>query len=172
MALNIHPIFTHFPVALFTLYSVFELLRFKKITDQPYWFYIKASFVIIGTLTSYLTYITGDMLEEEFTGPLVEMHSWFAIITLIIFTILSIAYLVSWIEKTTWGPMIGATPFRKVWNVLKQIRTFIMHPAVLIVLAFLGLIAITVTGALGGALAYGPDVDPAVSFIYHLLING
>ena len=38
-------------------------------------------------------------------------------------------------------------------------------------LALLGLIAITITGGLGGAIVYGKDVDPIVSFIYKLTVK-
>ncbi len=45
-----------------------------------------------------------------------------------------------------------------------------MSPLV-IVLAIAGLVLMTVVGALGASLVYGPEIDPAVSFIYHLLIQ-
>lgn len=171
MPLNIHPIFTHFPVALLTLYSLFELIRFKKITDQPYWFYIKACFVIIGTLSGYAAYTTGELLEDAFGGQLIEVHSFFASITLAIFAVISVAYLISWVEKTDLAAKIASSRFSAIWKVLVMFRATLMRPLVSIIAAFLGLIAITVTGALGGALAYGPDVDPIVHFIYSLLIK-
>ena len=40
--MNIHPIFVHFPIALLTLYSLAELIRWRRITELAYWFYVKA----------------------------------------------------------------------------------------------------------------------------------
>lgn len=34
-----------------------------------------------------------------------------------------------------------------------------------------GLLLITLTGALGGIIAYGPDIDPVASFVYRLLFR-
>ena len=52
---------------------------------------------------------------------------------------------------------------------LDVLATFITLPFVSALASALGLVAVTITGALGGALVYGPDVDPFVSLIYRLL---
>jgi hypothetical protein len=33
------------------------------------------------------------------------------------------------------------------------------------------MILVTIVGALGGALVYGPEVDPVVSVVYHLFFT-
>ena len=38
----------------------------------------------------------------------------------------------------------------------------------MLLIALVGIVVITITGALGGAIVYGPEVDPIVSVIYHL----
>lgn len=39
------------------------------------------------------------------------------------------------------------------------------------VAALIGLWMVSITGALGGAIAYGPNIDPFVSIVYHWLIK-
>ena len=56
--MNLHPIFVHFPIALFTLYALLECARFKKLQEQTYYFYLKAFLVITGGLASSAAYIT------------------------------------------------------------------------------------------------------------------
>ena len=62
--MNLHPIFVHFPIALLTLYTLCELLRFKKIKDHPAWFYLKAVLIICGTLGAAAALLTGDGAKE------------------------------------------------------------------------------------------------------------
>ncbi len=172
--MNIHPAFTHFPVALFTLYALMELVRFKKVLAQPYWFYVKAMFVILGTLSSYATYFTGTLIESDFGSEsrVVELHSSFALGTLILFSVISLAYVVAWLGRTQLpARYLAAGVFAQLWRVASRLAAVMQHPGVSCLLALVGLAGITVTGALGGALAYGPEIDPAVSFIYHLFFR-
>ena len=45
------------------------------------------------------------------------------------------------------------------------------HRLVIVFLAFGGLLAISIIGSLGGALAYGPDNDLMTAFIYRLFVG-
>src|ERR1051326_6600291 len=119
--LNVHPIFVHFPVALLTIYCLLEFVRLRKVTSQPYWFYIKAMFVIIGSLATAAALITGDMAEDIVAGS------------------------------------------------DRALRHFIIETRLVILLAFVGLAVVTITGSLGGAVAFGPNIDPVVHFIYQML---
>jgi|SRR3989344_4725701 len=138
--MDLHPVIVHFPVALLSLYSVLEIIRFKNIQT-------KSLLVVLGTLGSYAAYITGLINKNSIVGeipPALNWHQIFATITLVIFTIISIYYL---------------TRSKKEW----------LPPFLLVILAILGLAFITLTGALGGSLVYGPDTDPFVKFIYSIL---
>lgn len=42
--LNIHPVIVHTPIGLLTLYSIIELLRFKKLQERPYLFFYQGCF--------------------------------------------------------------------------------------------------------------------------------
>ena len=59
----------------------------------------------------------------------------------------------------------------KIWNWLVAVQTLLFKPWLLFLLGLAVLIAITITGSLGGALVYGPEIDPVVSFIYHLFFK-
>lgn len=172
--MDIHPIFVHFPIALLTVYAVLELIRFEKITNQPYYFYVKGSLLIIGILTSSLALQTGEMAEDGVVRSLhdlVEMHSTFANISTWIFAVLAVAYAATWISKTEYNHKLSESFLAKIWNLLLMVTSKIMNNSfIMIILALLGLGAITITGALGGAIVYGPDVDPIVSFFYYLVM--
>lgn len=165
--MNIHPLFVHFPIGILVLYTAFEILRFGFITKRPAYFEMKAMLVIIGTITAYLTSFTGEMAEELLSTtdpakmPLVEVHSRYAGATVVIFSLLAGAYIIALCKQNHRFAFITRI-------------SFIQKPARLILkiaplLATLGLLTITITGALGAALVYGPQVEPVVTFIYTLL---
>ncbi len=168
--MNIHPILVHFPIGLLTLYAFLELFRFNMLTNKTYWFYLKASLVIIGFLSSIATFFSGDAIEDLFRGfpdqmHLVSVHSNFAFATCVLFGIISLSYLTQWIAKE------GISFNQTFWKYLVRVtHQFLQGPAV-VLLALAGLFCVTVTGALGGALVYGSDIDPVVSFIYKLFIK-
>ncbi len=173
MPLNIHPMFVHFPIAFLTVYGGLELLRFKKILSQPWWFYVKMSFVVFGFLGALLALQTGGLIEDEFErsslGPLMETHASFATATTVVFGILAGLYLLTWFklvsDSQAWLKKNG---IRQLWQLLITTHQVFYKPWFLISSAFAGLVLITITGALGGALVHGPEVDPVVSAIYHL----
>ena len=155
MDANLHPILVHFPIAFLSLYAVLEFIRFRKILALPYWFYIKALLVIVGALSTIPTILAGIAIKSGFSGDpvsvrIISFHEPFAITTSIIFGILAVGYLIAWIKGKS---------------------NFILTPAVSVILSILGLVAITVTGALGASIVYGPNLDPAVHFIYNLFIQ-
>lgn len=170
--MNIHPIFVHFPIALLTVYAIAELARFKKLIAEAYYFYVKATLVIAGTLGAFSALLTGDPAEHALTDkslrPLVETHSTFAAASTWIFTFLALVYIVLWINRSSWNEKLLAGKFSKIWIVKVKVADWILHSPFVPILALIGLVTITITGALGGAIVYGPNVDPIVSWIYHL----
>ena len=141
--MDIHPLVIHYPIAFLTTYAVFELLRFRKLLDLPYWFYIKATLVIVGELgaisTAIFAQISPNLVGES---VLSDMYKNFIIITAIIFGIISLAYL-KWPK--------------------------ILRPVVIIPLAVIGLFFIVVAGGLFGATIYGTHFDPFLAPIFKLL---
>lgn len=169
--MNIHPIFVHFPIALLTVYAIAELLRFKSLREKSYFFYVKAVLVIGGTLSAFLALNTGETaehLQDRALRPLIEIHSTFATVSTWIFVVLALAYLVGLIERSTYNLKLQQSRFAKIWNIKIRVANYILSSYISIVLACAGLIAITITGALGGAIVYGPTIDPIVNYVYHL----
>lgn len=160
--MNIHPIFVHFPLAFLSVYAFFEIVRIKQFTRAQWYLPVKKALLYIGTLTSFLTLQTGEMAEEAlgFHSNLVEAHSTWATGSVWIFAILAIAYLIPIFETKNWFSRIRFTSV-----IAKYIRLYAP------VIALIGLIAITIAGALGGAIVYGKNADPIVRIVYNLIIG-
>lgn len=175
--MNIHPIFVHFPVAFLTIYTLMEFVGFKFLTRHPAWFYIKAFLLIVGTASAYIAMQTGEIIEHQFRGgaqeKLLEMHSLWANITLFIFGVLSVFYLAAFIKRD----LSAAPGISKIIQIpgishaialCARLYDVVTGGVLILIGALAGLASITIVGALGGALAYGPNIDPVVTFIYHL----
>lgn len=163
--MNIHPIFVHFPIALLTFYALFEIFAWKKISSMSWWIYVKATLLFAGTLSGFVALNTGEGAEHIIGGSkLIETHATFATASIWLFVVLSVVYLIRFVLES--GYIIN---FPKIQHVLNGIQNYINKYSFLVpVIAFIGLVVITITGALGGAIVYGPDIDPVVSFVYHL----
>ena len=182
--MNIHPLFVHFPIALLVVYTFLEvgsllvlgilrvfrregpsvgvLLSGKSFHD------IKAFLVVMGTALAFVTLQTGEWAEHALrtttsegvrfatsSSPfrLIEMHSSFATASVAVFTILAVAYIcrLAWFRKF------------KIFNFVSEL---VLNPWIRVILALVGAVLILITGALGGAITYGPTTDPFVSMIY------
>lgn len=174
--INIHPIFVHFPIALFTIYALFEIIRIKRFEQTDTITYIKSAFLIIGSISSMLAVQTGELVGETMEdgplGRLLETHAFFAVGSSYIFGALAIVYLIWLIEKTqSFTKYTSSGVGQSIWNLLLKIKAIFWKKGILILLAIVGLFFITVTGSLGGALVYGPDVDPVVKFFYTIFVG-
>ena len=167
MVLNIHPIFVHVPIAFLTVYSLLELIRWKKIISKPFWPQLKCIILGIGFLGTLAALQTGQLAAAAYrnttTRPLVRIHSTYAAITTWYFAILLILYL----GHLTNGHFKNRQ-LRSLTTSLSRLYRILIESWFSVLIGIAGLALITVTGALGGAIVYGPDTDPIVSFIYHL----
>ncbi len=174
---NYHVLIVHFPTALLSLYAIMELFSFRCITVKPYWFYIKAIFAILGTLSAYCAIFFGGFIEGAIgiarpdMQQAIEVHSNFAVFTAIIFSILAGAYLVAWIESEYLSRETDVGIMGKIFGFFLVLKNIILNRWVSFLLAFIGLLGIVSTGALGGAIVHGPSVDPIVTYIYHLFVR-
>ena len=169
--LNIHPIFVHFPIALLTVYALFEVCRLPVLTRQQWWFPVKGILLIIGVCGGAAALLTGKAAEGAYFGTstmnLVRLHSAFAQASVWVYGLLTALYIIEWLRREKLL-MFLPNGLQQLWNALCTIElTFFLAP-ILILGAIAGLSLITITGALGGAIVYGPDIDPIVSVIYHL----
>ena len=174
---SLHPILIHFPIAFLSMYAVLECVRFRKVLAWPSYFYIKASLVVFGFCAAVAAYAAGPegLGAHSWSGyagvvgsngrsivrQIINMHSNFATMVLVVFGIIAASYVVVWIQQQY-------KIEQRAWSYLVILAEFIQRPFVIIVLALIGLVAVMITGALGGSIVYGPNVDPIVSFVYNL----
>ncbi|MEX0919156.1 MAG: hypothetical protein WDZ64_00195 [Parcubacteria group bacterium] len=148
MLFDIYPLVVHYPVAFLTFYSMLELIRFRSLTEKPYWFYIKAITVVVGEISAIVAVISARASYHYVEGiRLVDMHEIFGYITAIIFGIIALTYLMEW---------FGPTKF----------SSFIMRSWVIIPFSLIGLFFIVVTGGLFGAMVYGTQFDPFLKYVF------
>lgn len=170
--MNIHPIFVHFPIALLSIYSVMEIIRFQKIVNSNPWPYIKATFVILGYFGASAAILTGEAAGEQYLGGrnLVETHERFAQLTELVYGLIALAYLIALFDQ--WG---FSSRFQqgwlKLWTIASRYKTFILKPRIVVTLAVLGLLLVLTTGGLGAILVYGPENDPFTQLLYKLIFR-
>ncbi len=178
--MNLHPVFVHFPVALLTVYALMELVRFKKVMSQPYWFYLKAVFLTIGGLGALLALYTGDMARSavrqgDFVVAInnfkqvLNVHENFAHLSVAIFGLLAASYLFLWLQRENFSAFAEKINLGALWKLLLKFARFFVETRFVIFMALAGLICITITGGLGGVMVYGTSADPFFGIIYHLL---
>jgi uncharacterized membrane protein len=172
---NIHPIFVHFPIALLTVYALCEFVHLKKLRHSKTWLMVKAVLLWVGFAGSLVALQTGEWAEDlTARTPLIKMHSQWAEATAWIFGALAVVYALVVLERycsakiCSWIGDRGEKVFMKLARVAESIHGSFLTP----LLALIGLAVLTVTGSLGGAIVYGPEIDPVAHFIYTLLFPG
>lgn len=176
--MNIHPLIVHFPIALLALYSLLEIvgrLPWCRMRRKDWFVPLKAFLLFVGFAAALVAIVTGGMAEDIVRGVnprafILDVHEPFAWATLLVYFVLAAAYLVRIFDENGWGDrIVGTNRFlARLWNFKKRFWYAILNTALLPLLAFIGLVCLTITGGLGAALVYGPNVDPFVSVIYHL----
>ena len=153
MIYNIHPIFVHFPIALLFIYSFIKVLPFEKYFQKVSWKHIEILLLTIGVTGAFIASSTGESAEHQITvnRQLVEMHSTFASISIILFCALLLGELLSFITISFVPTKLNLPKFN---NLLIFIQKILTNKIFSKIIAFLGLIAISVTGLLGGIIVY------------------
>ena len=181
--MNPHPILVHFPIALLSVYSIFELLRFKGLLKQESWFNIKAVLVVLGAVGAVAAVFTGDFARQAvYTGngtgypgldlpTIIRAHENWAHITAVVFVLLACAYIVAFANKFNFINFLPGQLLKGIWKFGTWIEKMLIETPLVIFLALFGLCAITITGALGGIIVYGPNIDPVAHLVYGLLIH-
>jgi uncharacterized membrane protein len=174
--MDIHPMFVHFPIALLTIYALLEVLTVHHFFRTAAWVHIRAAFVIFGAGAAIVTLQTGEIAAElnyggEDANELVSIHNQLATITTIIFCVIAVGYLPAIIKENVKLNSYYARLPITIIKVLDLVIKLITKSPLRLLLAVAGLAGITITGGLGGAIVYGPDVDPAVNFIYHIFFK-
>jgi len=168
--MDLHPLTVHFPIAFLCLYSVMELARLPVLTRQSFWFPIKAVLLIVGVVGAFVSLQTGEGAAEAMRGnadvQVLRMHANFATAATWIYAALTAAYILTWLDRST--SKVRSLPGG---TFLVRLAEWIAVSPLSIVFAVTGLLLLTVVGALGASMVYGPGIDPAVGVIYHLLIR-
>lgn len=167
--MNIHPLFVHFPVALLVVYALMEITPRVWTSKVLWWRSTKIFLLMAGWLATIPTLITGsiagDLIGET---KLVETHEMMATITVALFAVLVVAYLAEIFESKGWDQKIIVKYkwLKSSIRFIEYISKFILQRPTIYIIAFIGMALMTITGGLGASIAYGPDFDPIVSFIY------
>jgi uncharacterized membrane protein len=167
MSYNIHPIIVHFPIALLFIYSIIKVLPLERWFSKVSWNYTRILFLVLGVLGAFVAGTTGE-IAEELVRPnqqLVEMHSLFAGIATWVYVALLVGEVI---------PLI--TPWLNSkfnWPVLTKflfiIKKILSNNLISKLLAIVGLVAIIVTGLLGGVMVFGLTADPLAGIVLQIL---
>lgn len=152
----------HFPIALLTIFALLQLLGiFPKVRRSKTMRYIKLFLLLVGRAGVWAAMVTGDAAGEAGFGVkvIVERHALFAGLTQWIFGLLAIGYLLQW------HTIAANNPKRRIIKLVSIGKKI----GLAYIFALAGLAAITITGALGGAMVYGPEADPVVKMVMELL---
>ena len=170
--MNIHPIFVHFPIALLTLYAILEILPLAAWYPRAAWTDIKTFLVTFGGLGLLVALATGQLAEHSLYALRAEnvlrVHKMFAGASTAIFGILAAVYLIHWIFEK--HPNLAGGLLKKI-TLLHAAAQFVLKRPVVVTIATIGLVAIAVTGTLGGIIVYGPNGDFITKFVYSILFS-
>ncbi len=168
MPYNLHPIFVHFPIALLFVYSFIKIIPFEKWFPNISWRQTERMFLLFGLLGAFLALYTGETAEYLFKSDrqLVDMHSTFATVSTWIYGLLLLGEIMAVFNASVLVQGIQSLWFKKLLILKQRILT---HRIFSKVLALLGLVAISVTGLLGGVMVYGTSADPMAGIVLKLL---
>lgn len=165
--MNLHPIIVHFPIAFLVIWSLCEILPvsvwFKSVNWQP----VKNFLVLIGFVGGWVSQITGEIAEHLIgRSQLVHTHSFFAQASMVLFGIFAFEVVIIFLKNRYNNIYVKLGVITKI---IDWALNLVQNRAFRFLLAMLGLIAIFVTGLLGGVLVYGPTADPLAPYVLKIL---
>lgn len=166
MQYDLHPIFVHFPIALLVFYSIIKIVPLSRWFPRIMWRDIERFLLIFGVAGAFVSLSTGEIAEEMFqvNHQLVEMHATFAVLSVWLYGALLVGEIASHvISKQFFATHRGLVRFVSFFSALLCDGFFAR------VIAFVALVAISLTGLLGGVLVYGTTADPLAGFILRIL---
>lgn len=168
MTYDLHPIFVHFPIALLVIYSIIEILPLSKWFPRVAWKDIARVLLVVGLLGGFAALATGDT-AEHLSRPnrqLVNMHSLFAGTSIWLYAALLIGEIAAYVStKAAWLTKLGKTGTA----IILFIKRFLSEGLISKSIVLLALIAISVTGLLGGVMVYGVTADPLANIVLKIL---
>jgi hypothetical protein len=169
--MNIHPIIVHFPIAMLSLYAGMECLRARRLLALSGWLYAKSALLWIGFAGALASAATGDFARSLYRSErdVIRAHENFAGITIVIFGILALIYIVV-VADRLWGERMASAPYAPLWKRISKIGGWLVSGPVAL-LAVAGFMALAVTGALGGIIVYGPDADIFTRIVARIILG-
>ncbi|MEI8062348.1 MAG: DUF2231 domain-containing protein [bacterium] len=168
MTYNLHPIFVHFPIALLFLYSVIKILPLKTWFPKIAWRDIERALLFFGVLGAFAALATGDTAENLVhpNRQLVNAHSNFAAVATWLYGALLFGEIAAFLN-VFYGTQNKKYKF--ISTTLVFIEKVLCNRIFSTVIAFIALVMISITGLLGGVIAYGVTADPFSSVVLKLL---
>lgn len=174
LSYDYHPLVVHIPIAFLMIYSIFEIVT--SIFFSRKWFsflWTKIFLLFVGVLGAQGALATGEMAEELneslLSRKILHSHEEWASFTAGLFWVIFIIYLIIVITQKPFfkekiDRLVDKSKYINIFfGVLNTIGKFFVRYKIFLILgALIGLVAVSVTGALGGALVYGKDADPFV----------
>ncbi len=157
----------HFPIAFLLLYSLLRILPFDRWFPKVSWTHVRPILLVAGILGAFASNMTGE-IAEHIARPdhdLVETHAFFALASTWIYGIL-LAGEAFFVVKPIVLKHIQHEGFLKLFALLQRMLT---NRTLTWSLAVLGVLAISITGLLGGVMVYGVSADPLAPFVLKLL---
>lgn len=167
MSYNLHPIFVHFPIAFFLLYSLLRILPLEKRFPRSDWRLMRIIILVAGLLGAWLASATGDMAAELIhpNRNILEMHESFANASVFIYFLLFVGEMAK-VLPSDWLKRLRLSFLEPLWKVVVDI----LSPKWFLVLfSILGALSIAMTGLLGGAMVYGTSADPLTAPVLRIL---
>ena len=149
------------------MYSVIKILPFKRWFPKVAWRDVERVLLLVGVMGAFVALATGDTAEHLFhpNRQLVNMHSNFAGIATFLYGALLAGELLSVVNPMIL-PKLMIAPLSKFLVWLEKLLTNDIFAKIV---AFLALIAISVTGLLGGAMVYGATADTVAGWVIKML---
>lgn len=168
MTYNLHPLFVHFPIALLFLYSIIKVLPFKKWFPRVGWRDIERVLLLVGFLGACAALLTGDTAEHLVrpNRQLVDAHSTFASLATWIYGALLAGEIASVINARKF---VYGKGYEWIALILQFVEKLLCNAFFSGLLAVIGFFAITITGMLGGTIAYGLTADPFSATLISIL---
>lgn len=176
--MNIHPLIVHFPIALLAVYSLLEILSVvsRRLRTTSWAHAVKTFLILTGVVAAVAALITGGLIEDAIreSNPrayILSVHAPVAALTTLLYLILAAAYVVRLFDRRGWSARIVGRNrlLNRVLRLKRFLAGLVLDTWVRPVVATLAFFGLLVTGALGAAMVFGPNVDPFVSLVYYLV---
>lgn len=163
---NIHPLFVHFPIALLFVYSGLRIVPMKRLFPLVAWSQVERALLFFGVLGAFAALATGETAEHLVrpNPALVEAHSFFAAMTTWLYGVLVAGEIIAILN---W--LIQKNPNLTQPKWLISLEKFLRYPWLSVSIAIVAMIALMLTGLLGGVIVYGVSADPVAPMVLKLL---